>query len=117
MHPSQIPALSVAEFDGPNDDVVLLDVREADEWAAGHVDGAVHIPMFELPNRLADDSQVLDRDRRVVVMCKVGARSAQVTAWLNQQGFDAINLDGGLYAWVNAGRPLIRDGDAPPEVI
>ena len=58
----------------------------------------------------------LTPDAKIVVICKVGARSAQVTAWLNQQGFQATNLEGGMLAWAASKRPMISDTGAPPHV-
>ena len=87
----------------------LLDVREPDEWRVGHIPGSVHIPMSELPDRLAE----VPGDQSIVVICRVGGRSAQVTGWLNAQGYDAANLDGGLLDWTAAGRPLITDTGEP----
>jgi rhodanese-related sulfurtransferase len=98
-------------------DAVLLDVREDDEWAAGHIDGAVHVPMMQLPQRLNYEPGPITPDRPVVVVCKVGSRSAQVTAWLRHQGYDAVNLAGGLLAWEASGRPLATEGDAPGFVL
>jgi rhodanese-related sulfurtransferase len=94
-------------------DAYLLDVREQDEWDAGHVDGSQHIPIGELLGRLNE----VPADREVIVVCRVGSRSAQVTAYLGQQGYDTVNLDGGLEAWVDAGRPLVTDTAAPPRVL
>ena len=92
------------------DGAFLLDVREDDEWTAGHIPGAVHVPMMEVPART---DEVPD-DRDVVVVCRVGSRSAQVVAYLRQQGRDrAINLDGGMGSWDAAGRPMVsEDGGA-----
>jgi rhodanese-related sulfurtransferase len=98
-------------------DAVLLDVREDEEWAAGRIAGAVHVPMMQVPQRIAYDPGPLQPDRAIVVVCKVGSRSAQVAAWLRRQGYDAANLAGGMLAWAAAGRPMTADGDAPPEVI
>jgi rhodanese-related sulfurtransferase len=95
-------------------DQYLLDVREADEWAAGHIDGATHIPMSGLLTRVGE----VPKDRDVVLVCRVGSRSAQVTAYLRQQGWDRVaNLDGGLVAWVRAGRSLVTDSGAPATVL
>lgn len=92
---------------------VLLDCREDAEWAAGHIEGAVHIPMNEIPARLADGSAELTRRRQIVVVCKVGSRSAHVADWLNRIGYDAVNLDGGMLAWARSGGPMIApDGRA-----
>jgi rhodanese-related sulfurtransferase len=90
-------------------DAHLLDVREQDEWDAGHVEGSQHIPIGELLGRLPE----IPTDREVVVVCRVGSRSAQVAAYLGQQGFNMVNLTGGLEAWVDAGRPLVSEAGAP----
>lgn len=110
MLPFEVPSVSVQDLPA---DARLLDVREPDEWAAGHVEGAQHIPMNDIPRRAAE----LDQDSEIVVVCKVGGRSAQVTAWLNQQGYRATNLDGGMLAWAAARRPMISDTDRPPAVV
>ena len=70
-------------------DAVLLDVREDDEWSAGHIDGARHVPMYQVPQHV-NYAEDLSPDVPIVVVCKMGGRSAQVTAWLNQQGYDAV---------------------------
>ena len=94
-------------------DAFLLDVREVDEWDAGRAEGALHIPLMELPHRLAE----VPTDTQVVVVCRVGGRSAQATSWLAAQGYDAVNLDGGMFAWASAGRAMVRDGDVPAVVL
>ena len=90
----------------------VLDVREDIEWSAGHIEGSVHIPLMQVPGRVAE----LPADGQLLVVCKVGARSAQATAYLNAQGVDAVNLAGGLVAWARAGRPLVSDGPGDPWV-
>lgn len=78
------------------DELLLLDVREDWELAIARLDRAVHIPMGQVPDRLAD----LDREREIVVMCRSGGRSAQVARFLVQQGFTRVwNLAGGILAW------------------
>jgi rhodanese-related sulfurtransferase len=79
---------------------MLLDVRNDDEWADGRIAGSVHIPMDQLMQRLDEV------DDRVVCVCAVGARSARVAQFLNAQGREAVNLDGGLYAWASSGLPI-----------
>jgi rhodanese-related sulfurtransferase len=86
-------------------DLVVLDVREDDEWAAGRVDASLHIPLMQIPQRLSD----VPPDQPILVVCKVGARSAQAAAYLQAQGIEATNLAGGLIAWERAGRPLVAD--------
>lgn len=85
----------------------IVDVREPREWAAEHIEGAVHIPLGELPHRL----EQLDRARPVVTVCRSGARSAQAATLLRAQGFDVDNLDGGMTEWSRAGLPTTgREG-------
>ncbi len=93
---------------------VLLDVREDEEWAAGHIDDAVHVPMNSVPRALAAQPDLVDAATPVVVICKMGGRSAQVTRWLRDQGYDAYNLEGGMLAWAGAHRPMTSgDGSTP----
>jgi rhodanese-related sulfurtransferase len=108
-----VPEIDLAELPP---DVALLDVREEDEWNEAHIAEALHVPMRSLPNRLRYEPDTLDRDAPVVVVCHSGNRSAHVTAWLVQQGYDAYNLSGGMLAWAAAGRPMVSAGDRPPSV-
>lgn len=98
-------------------DGLLLDVREHDEWAAGHAEGALHIPMSEFVGRFGELTERAGEDERVYVVCRVGGRSAQVTQYLRQQGVDAVNVDGGMLAWEAVGRPLTADSDEPAHVL
>ena len=93
-------------------DAVVLDVREDDEWVAGHIDGATHIPMGDVPARL---DEVPDGDP-VYVVCRSGGRSARVAAWLNRNGYDAVNVGDGMGGWQAAGRPLVSETGQPPFV-
>ncbi|SDC77630.1 rhodanese-like domain-containing protein [Actinokineospora iranica] len=104
------PAVSCADVP---EDAVLLDVREQDEWDAGHAPGAVHIPMSELAGRLAD----VPDGGEIYVICRVGGRSARVTQYLNGNGWEAKNVDGGMQSWAALGRPLVTDSGAEPQVI
>src|SRR3954470_5546389 len=83
-------------------DAFLLDVREDVEWQEGHAPAAVHIPMYDVPQRVAE----LPDDRRIAVICHVGARSAQVAHWLRAQGYDAHNVEGGMESWAAQGLPV-----------
>jgi rhodanese-related sulfurtransferase len=109
FHP-QLPSVDVAAVPAEG---FLLDVREDDEWAAGHAEQAVHIPMSELPARVAE----VPDDRVVHVVCKAGGRSAQVARYLIGQGVEAVNVDGGMLAWQASGRPLVTDGQVPAHVL
>ncbi|MFE3602113.1 rhodanese-like domain-containing protein [Streptomyces sp. NPDC059096] len=98
-------------------DGLVLDVREADEWAAGHVEGALHVPMSDFVARFGEVTEAVADGRKAFVMCRVGGRSAQVTQYLVQQGIDAVNVDGGMLAWDGAGRPMVADGGAAAFVL
>ena len=107
-----IPTVAIDGVPDPlPDDLAVLDVREPFEWEAGHIDGALHIPMMELPGRLGDLP-----DGQTLVVCKVGSRSAQVVGYLARHGYDVVNLAGGLYDWQSAGRALVTESGATPYV-
>jgi rhodanese-related sulfurtransferase len=107
---NQVPAVSADEVPAG---AYLLDVREGAEWAAGHAPDAHHLPMMEIPARLAE----IPVDQDVVVVCRVGARSAQVVSYLRRLGRDnARNLDGGMMAWAQAGRPMVSEDGGAPQV-
>ncbi|HEY7104938.1 MAG TPA: rhodanese-like domain-containing protein [Acidimicrobiia bacterium] len=92
---------------------VLLDVREQGEWDAGHVPGASHLPMREVPGRIDE----IPADRRVIALCRSGARSRAVAEALIGAGYDAVNLAGGMRAWAAADLPVETDAGVPGEVI
>jgi rhodanese-related sulfurtransferase len=85
---------------------VAVDVREPEEWAAGHVEGSLWIPLGELQARAGE----LPRDRPLVIVCRSGSRSAYAADALVAAGWDASNLAGGLHAWAAAGLPLAPAG-------
>ena len=91
------PAAAAALLDAGK--LVLLDVREPWEWELVRIEGALHIPMGQVPARLAE----IPRERPVVVMCHHGMRSHQVAQFLLGQGYaDVANLDGGIDAWARS---------------
>lgn len=106
----QIAEISVNDLP---DDAVVLDVREPGEWDLGHAAGAVHIPLGEVIARL-DELPVTDGP--LPVICRSGARSAQVVAYLVAHGTPAVNVEGGTLAWAAAGKPM-AGGDGAPIVI
>ena len=106
-----VPTVTVADV---SDDAYLLDVRDLDEWEAGHAPTAAHLPMMEIPGRIGE----LPTDRDIVVVCRVGSRSAQVVAYLIAQGRDRVtNLDGGMFAWHAVGRPMVSADGGPGFVL
>jgi rhodanese-related sulfurtransferase len=117
MEAMDIPTASVSGVPDPlPDGLLVLDVREDDEWRAGHVEGSVHVPLMELGARYTDLPELSEADQTLVV-CRVGNRSAYAAAFLIQQGIDAVNLEGGLAAWEASGRSLVADGGRPPTVL
>jgi len=85
----------------------LLDVRETNEFEAGRIDGATHIALAELPDHL----DALPKDRYVICVCRSGGRSGRAASFLIEQGYQAINLEGGMIAWHEAGLPMVGDDE------
>lgn len=101
----QVPSVEVTEVPDPSaEGVLVLDVREPHEWAEGHIDGALHIPLGDLPQRY----QEIDPQAQTFVVCHLGGRSARAVQWLQQQGHDVTNVAGGMDAWEAAGLPTTR---------
>jgi rhodanese-related sulfurtransferase len=109
-------SIPVVDVDGVPDPLPeslhVLDVREDLEWQHGHIEGAQHIPLMDLPTRLHEIP-----DQQTLVVCKVGGRSAQAVAFLASQGRDAVNLQGGMVDWADAGRPLVSETGRAPHVV
>ena len=91
----------------------LLDVRESDEWEAGHSAAAHFLPMSQLQERVDE----VPSDVPVLVICRSGARSAAVTGALRQAGYDATNVTGGMQAWRAAGGDVLKSDGAAGQVI
>ncbi|WP_256842293.1 rhodanese-like domain-containing protein [Ornithinimicrobium cryptoxanthini] len=108
---SETPLISVADLP---DDAVLVDVREDDEWVAGHAPHAIHVPMGTVPDNL---DALPDTDEAVPVICRSGGRSHRVVQWLVHQGFDVVNVDGGMRAWAGAGKEMTSENGSEPTVI
>jgi rhodanese-related sulfurtransferase len=108
-----VPTVTVGDL---KDGDFLLDVREDEEWQAGHAAGALHIPMSEFVARYDELTEAAPQDGQVHVICRSGARSAQVTLYLAQRGVEAANVDGGMVAWEADGRPVV-DGQGRPGAV
>ena len=94
MNYENVPARDWQQWSQQND-AVVLDVREPKEWALGTLPDATKLSMRELPTRLHE----LDQDKPILVVCRTGARSAQVAAWLSFNGFRKVaNMAGGVVA-------------------
>jgi rhodanese-related sulfurtransferase len=107
---NSVPTISVDQLPDPlPEGLVVLDVREAVEWAHGRIEGALHIPLGEIVDRVGE----VPADARVLVVCKVGGRSAQATGFLSRSGIDAVNLDGGMLEWAGSGRAMVSDAGDP----
>ena len=111
MFGPQVPSVTPDEV---TDGAYLLDVREPDEWAAGHAPGAHHVPMMEIPARMAE----VPTDVEVVVVCRSGGRSGQVVSYLMGNGWDNVrNLDGGMQVWAASGREVVSENGQPAQVL
>jgi rhodanese-related sulfurtransferase len=108
-----VPTVGISGVPDPlPEGLAVVDVREPVEWSYGHIDGAIHIPLRELTSRLDEVPA-----GQTLVVCKVGARSAQAVMWLTQQGRDVVNLDGGMLDWEAAGRTMVSETGQPPQVV
>ncbi len=109
MNTPDLPEIDVAEAARrlQSRQVLLLDVREDDEWAAGRAPDATHMALSEL--RPAE----VPTDRPVIAMCRSGNRSGKAALELAAAGLDVTNITGGMKAWEAAGLPVITDGGAP----
>jgi rhodanese-related sulfurtransferase len=103
---AEVPAASVPG------DAWLLDVREDDEWAAGHAPGATHIPLGQLSGRATE----VPRDTTIYVICRSGVRSARAAFALAGAGWAAVNVAGGMQDWAAAGRSMTTESGAEPFV-
>ena len=84
----------------------LVDVRADHEWEAGHLPGAVHIALPELPTRVEE----IDKDRPVILYCRGGNRSSMATTALAEAGYDAVKLSEGAVGWEEEGLPFEPEG-------
>lgn len=106
MDDSAVPQLPVTQLPADfGEAAVLLDVREDDEWQRGHAPGAQHIPMGDVPARIGE----IDPDKQLFVVCDLGGRSLRVSQYLQRNGYEPVNVEGGMLAWAQAGRPVVTD--------
>ncbi|MBW0118348.1 rhodanese-like domain-containing protein [Pseudonocardia abyssalis] len=105
-----VPSVPAAQVPA---EAAMLDVRETNEWDAGHAPGARHLPMSELTARLTE----VPSDDPLYVVCRSGGRSAQVVQYLVAQGHPAVNVEGGMQGWAAQGRPVVAEGGAVPAIV
>ncbi|MBS3968133.1 MAG: rhodanese-like domain-containing protein [Truepera sp.] len=104
---TEAPAIDVQEaYQRTQNGSLLLDVREPDEHAEAHIPGDRLLPLTEFAERYSE----LPREREIVVYCRSGRRSAQVVNFLLAQGYQAINVTGGIIAWHEAELPVVSQG-------
>ncbi len=112
--PGNLRSMSISEVSVEELEVALaagarvIDVREADEYAGGHVAGAVHVPLSSVPDQIA----AFRGDAPAFVICQGGVRSMRACEFLAGEGVEAINVAGGTAAWRADGRPVVS-GDQP----
>lgn len=95
------------------DGALLLDVREDDEWAAGHAPNAQHLPLGRIESEVAS----ISKDAPIVAVCRMGGRSQRAAIALRSAGFDVVNLTGGMQAWAAAGLDVVTEDGSPGQVI
>jgi rhodanese-related sulfurtransferase len=95
------------------DEITLVDCRETYEWVAGHVAGAVHIPVNAIMGGAGSD---LDPTKPVAVICRTGNRSELGSMMLQARGFDAYNVAGGMESWAAEGLPYVSEDGSPERV-
>lgn len=104
-----VPEIDIATLEAKMaEPIVLVDVREEDEYTDGHVAGALPIPLSTIPERFEE----LPTGSSVYVICALGGRSARAVEFLRAQGIDAVNVAGGTQGWVDSGRAVVR-GSSP----
>ena len=107
--PAEIPVRDVPGLIAAG--AALLDVREVDEWVAGHAAEAVHVPLHQL------SLDVLPTGEPLLVVCHIGGRSAMATQALRNAGLPAVNVAGGMAAWEQAGMPVVTDSGGPGQIL
>ena len=101
----EISVLELNEKIKNEDDFILLDVRNMHEVVFSKIDGSIHIPMNEIPNRLSE----IDSSKDIIVQCKSGKRSARVCEYLSKENYKNVwNLKGGIIAWSHEIDPTIQ---------
>lgn len=107
---SEVPQVNPADVPS---NATIIDVREDYEWQGGHVAGAKHIVLDQLPQRLAE----LSKDEDLYIICHGGGRSNRAATFLREHSFKAHNIAGGTSAWFAAQLPMSSENGQDPQVI
>lgn len=111
---THVPAVSAATaIEMVNNGAALVDIRESDEWSAGHAPMAVHIPLSDLAAKATE----LSATHPTLFICRSGRRSDHAVGALVKAGYNAINLAGGMQAWQQAGGSVVREDGTTGTVI
>ena len=111
---THVPAVSAEKaMEMLKDGAVLIDIREMDEWSAGHAPMAIHVPMGDLGAKATEFTTTSP----TLFICRSGRRSDHAVGALVKAGYHAINLDGGMQAWKQAGGAVVRDDGSTGTVI
>ena len=113
FHGHKVPEVNAVDAESGQTGHILLDVRNADEWEAGHAPSAQWVPLRDLESVRFQ----LPMNKRIVCVCRTGARSARAAESLISWGFDAANMVGGMKDWAANGLPVVRDDGSPGTVI
>ena len=107
---ARIQEVSVADVDLAIQEAdVLIDVREADEFAAGHLPGAIHASRGMLEFKLSNTPELSARDLKIVLYCKTSGRAALAACALHDMGYLQVkSISGGFDAWAAAGKPVVK---------
>ena len=98
----QVPVTELPDDFTNEVDKVLLDIREPDEWRDGHIRGALHIPLGQVPERIDE----IDPDAEAFVICRTSGRSFRMLEYFEHVGRDAVCVEGGMVAWEASGKPV-----------
>jgi len=107
-----VPELPAVPASALPSDAQVLDVREDDEWEAGHLPGALHVPLAQVPQRLAELPA-----GQLHVVCRGGGRSQRAAEWLQGHGYDTVNVEGGMQAWAASGGAMVSENGQEPAVV
>jgi rhodanese-related sulfurtransferase len=111
--PDAVEVTPLAAADLVERGAVVIDVREEDEWTAGHMPTSRLIPMVQVEGHVDELREVAS----AVVVCRTGGRSNAITQVLNSAGINAVNLAGGMRAWEEAGLPVVTEGGEPGRIV